>query len=65
MSSTTGSVRIRRTPQDVFDYIADPTRLPEWQDAVQRIDVERDSGEGRGTRVKETWRVQGRSMTAH
>jgi uncharacterized protein YndB with AHSA1/START domain len=64
MSSISGSVRIRRTPQDVFDYIADPTRRPEWQDAVQRIDVESHSAEGRGTRVKETRRVQGRSMTA-
>jgi len=64
MSSITGSVRIRRTPEDVFDYIADPTRRPEWQDAVQRIDIEHRTGQGRGTRVKETRRVQGRSMTA-
>src|SRR5947209_413191 len=64
MSSITGSVLIRRTPEDVFDYIADPTRRPEWQDAVQRIEVEHRTGDGRGTRVKETRRVQGRSMTA-
>ena len=64
MSSVTGSVRIRRTPEDVFDYIADPTRRPEWQDAVQRIVIESQSGDGRGTRVRETRRVQGRSMTS-
>jgi uncharacterized protein YndB with AHSA1/START domain len=64
MSSITGSVRIRRTPEDVFDYVADPARRPEWQDAVQRIDIEHRTGEGRGTRVRETRRVQGRLMTA-
>lgn len=64
MSSITGSIRIRRTPEDVFGYIADPTRRPEWQDSVQRIDIEHQTPEGRGTRVKETRRVQGRSMTA-
>jgi uncharacterized protein YndB with AHSA1/START domain len=64
MSSITGSVRIRRTPEDVFEYISDPTRRPEWQDAVQRIDVEHPAREGQGTRVRETRRVQGRSMTA-
>lgn len=64
MSSITGSVQIHRTPEDVFDYIADPTRRPEWQDAVQRIEVEHRTGDGRGTRVRETRRVQGRSMTA-
>jgi uncharacterized protein YndB with AHSA1/START domain len=64
MSSITGSVRIRRTPEDVFNYIADPTRRPEWQDAVQRIEIEDSPGDGPGIRVKETRRVQGRSMTA-
>lgn len=64
MTSITGSVRIRRTPKDVFDYIADPTQRPEWQDSVQAIEVEHRTAEGRATRVKETRRVQGRSMTA-
>jgi hypothetical protein len=64
MSSIHGSVRISRTPDDVFDYIADPTRRPQRQDAVQRTDIERRTAAGRGTRVKETRRVPGRSMTA-
>jgi carbon monoxide dehydrogenase subunit G len=31
------SVRIRRTMQEVFDYVADPVNLPSWNSAVQTV----------------------------
>jgi uncharacterized protein YndB with AHSA1/START domain len=65
MSSVIESVEIARSPDDVFRYIAEPTRRPEWQDAVETVKVERLTPEGVGTRVRESRRVQGttRSFT--
>ncbi|KMO97571.1 SRPBCC family protein [Streptomyces roseus] len=34
MSAIRKSIDISRTPEDVFDYVTDPTRLPEWQDSA-------------------------------
>ncbi len=58
-----GSVDIDRTPEDVFGYVADATRRPEWQDAVEKIEVRRSTPGGVGSRVRETRRVQGTSRT--
>jgi uncharacterized protein YndB with AHSA1/START domain len=59
----TSSVEIKRTPQDVFAYIADPTQRPRWQDAIEHIEVVQATPEGVGTQVRETRRVQGASRT--
>ena len=59
-----GSVQIRRSPQEVFDYVAAPMQRPHWQDAVVSIEVEHMTPAGVGTRVRETRRVQRRTMTA-
>ena len=64
MSPIRGSVEIGRSAQDVFNYISDATQRPQWQHAVQRIQVERSTPVGVGSRVRETRRVQGRSITA-
>jgi uncharacterized protein YndB with AHSA1/START domain len=63
MPPITSSVEIRRSPQDVFRYVADPTARPEWQDALEHIEVVRTTPEGVGTRVRETRRIQGSSRT--
>ncbi|MFE2874623.1 SRPBCC family protein [Streptomyces roseus] len=34
MSAIRKSIDISRSPEDVFDYVTDPTRLPEWQDSA-------------------------------
>src|ERR671935_2522702 len=34
MASIVNSVEISRRPEDVFDYLTDPTHLPEWQESV-------------------------------
>ncbi|MGA9100504.1 SRPBCC family protein [Aeromicrobium sp.] len=35
-------VDIARTPQDVFDVVADPARLPEWQPSFAPADAGKD-----------------------
>ena len=32
------STEISRSPDDVFAYVTDPTRLPEWQESVVRAE---------------------------
>lgn len=34
MSAISKSIEIDRRPEDVFDYVTDPTHLPEWQDSA-------------------------------
>ncbi|MCY0928392.1 SRPBCC family protein [Streptomyces sp. H27-H1] len=34
MSAISKSIDIDRRPEDVFDYVTDPTHLPEWQDSA-------------------------------
>ena len=52
-------IEIARTPEAVFDYVADPTRFPRWQPDVVSVEVHAD---GRFTTVR---RIGGahRSMT--
>jgi uncharacterized protein YndB with AHSA1/START domain len=64
MTGIVGEVKIHCPTTDVFAYISDPSRRPEWQENVERIEVQQPSPGGLGTRVRETRRVSGRSMTA-
>ena len=34
------STEVARTPQEVFDYVSDATRLPEWQPSVEEAAAE-------------------------
>lgn len=43
MSPIAALVEIKRSPQDVFLYVADPTQRPNWQDALEHIEVVRTS----------------------
>lgn len=40
MNVIESSTRIARTPQEVFDYVSDAARLPEWQTSVHEAGVE-------------------------
>ena len=55
-------VRVERPPEEVFAYLADPERIPEWQASVAA--VERDSSEamGVGARWRETRVFMGRRI---
>jgi uncharacterized protein YndB with AHSA1/START domain len=63
MSPITSLVDIERSPQDVFRYVADPTQRPQWQDAIEHLEVIVTTPGGVGTQVRETRRIQGSSRT--
>lgn len=54
---------IARTPQEVFDYVSDPARLPEWQPAVHAATTEPRGVVAVGTRGQEVRRVLGGQRT--
>jgi uncharacterized protein YndB with AHSA1/START domain len=53
------TVDITRTPQEVFDYVSDATRLPEWQPDVEAAEAEPPGIPAVGMRGSETRRVPG------
>jgi uncharacterized protein YndB with AHSA1/START domain len=56
------STEISRSPDDVFAYVTDPTRLSEWQESVVRAESS-DIPVRVGTRARVTRRVGSREMT--
>jgi uncharacterized protein YndB with AHSA1/START domain len=54
------TTEIARRPEDVFAYVTDPTKLPEWQESVVRV---QSSGSGPGSTARITRRVGRREMT--
>jgi uncharacterized protein YndB with AHSA1/START domain len=60
MASIVESVEISRRPEDVFSYVTDPSRLPEWQESVVGVRQESDGPVAVGSRVVVTRRVGGR-----
>lgn len=51
------TIEISRPPQEVFDYVSDMARHPEWQDQLLAAVVETEGSTRVGTRVKQTRRV--------
>jgi uncharacterized protein YndB with AHSA1/START domain len=43
MAPIVNSIEISRRPEDVFSYVTDPSRLPEWQESVVSV---RRAGDG-------------------
>ena len=62
MAPIVASTEIARSPHDVFAYVTDPTRLPEWQESVVRAECS-DTPVRVGTRARVTRRVGRREMT--
>lgn len=50
---------VSRTPQEVFDYVTDPARLPEWQPSVEEAAAEPPAIRKVGMRGYEVRRVPG------
>lgn len=44
MRSVTASIEIAREPADVWEFVSDPTRYPEWVEATERM-LEVSAGE--------------------
>ncbi len=57
--SIEASIDIARTPQEVFDYVADASRLPDWQSSVESAATEPPGGRAVGVRGHEVRRVPG------
>jgi uncharacterized protein YndB with AHSA1/START domain len=55
----TGTVEITRSPHEVFEYITDPTRIPEWQPDVRTARFDSPAAVGVGTRGREVRHVMG------
>ena len=65
MAPIESSIDIARPPDEVFAYLADPSRFAEWQLDVVRVDVEGGGPPGLGARFTTTRRIGGveRTMT--
>jgi len=57
------STDIARTPQEVFDYVTDATRLPEWQPTVEEAGAEPPAVREVGMRGYEVRNVPGGPQT--
>lgn len=57
MAPIVNSVEISRSPEDVFSYVTDPSRLPEWQESVVSVRREGDAPLTVGSRVVTTRRI--------
>jgi len=66
MAAIVESIEISRRPEDVFSYVTDPSRLPEWQESVVAVRREGDAPLAVGSRAVVTRRVGRReqAMTA-
>jgi uncharacterized protein YndB with AHSA1/START domain len=66
MAPIVESIEISRSPEDVFSYVTDPSRLPEWQESVVGVRREDDGPIAVGSRAVVTRRVGRRewAMTA-
>ena len=53
------STDIARSPQEVFDYVSDPARLPDWQPTVDDAAFESPGVPAVGTQGHEVRRVPG------
>jgi uncharacterized protein YndB with AHSA1/START domain len=63
MAPLVHSVEISRRPEDVFAYVTDPSRFPEWQEAVVSARG-KDAGPMReGSRIELTRRMGRREQT--
>jgi uncharacterized membrane protein len=57
------TIEIGRPAQDVFAYVSDMARHPEWQEKLLAATVETEGPMRVGTRVKQTRRVGGGTRT--
>ena len=62
MASIVASTEISRAPDDVFAYVTDPNRLPDWQETVVKAESSQTPARV-GTRTRVTRRVGRRELT--
>jgi uncharacterized protein YndB with AHSA1/START domain len=57
MPPIVSTIEIARPPAEVYAYVTDPERFPEWQDDVVRVRVEGGRPPGVGARFTTTRRI--------
>ncbi len=57
MPPIVSSFEIARPPDEVYAYVTDPSRFPEWQHDVVRVRIQGDRPPGVGTRFTTTRRI--------
>jgi uncharacterized protein YndB with AHSA1/START domain len=63
MAPIQSSIEIARPPEAVFAYLTDPSRFPEWQRDVVRVDASGGRPPGLGARFTTTRRIGGVERT--
>jgi uncharacterized protein YndB with AHSA1/START domain len=63
MAAIVESIEISRSPEDVFSYVTDPSRLPDWQESVVSVRRQDDAPITVGSRAVVTRRVGRRERT--
>ena len=63
MAPMVHSVEIDRSREDVFAYVTDPSRFPEWQEAVLRASQQGSGPLQQGSRISLTRRMGKREQT--
>jgi uncharacterized protein YndB with AHSA1/START domain len=65
MSPIVSSIDIARPPDEVFAYVTDPPRFPEWQPDIVSVHVDSDRPPSVGSRFTTTRRIgrMDRTMT--
>jgi uncharacterized protein YndB with AHSA1/START domain len=56
------TVEIARPPADVFAYLADPSKVPEWQSSAVEAKLATDGAIGVGSRIEEVRSFVGRRV---
>jgi uncharacterized protein YndB with AHSA1/START domain len=57
MAPIVSTIEIARPPEEVFAYITDPSRFPEWQEDVLRAGMQDDRPPAVGSRFTTTRRI--------
>jgi uncharacterized protein YndB with AHSA1/START domain len=57
MPPIVSDIEIARPPDEVYAYVTDPSRFPEWQHDVVRVRLEGDPPPGVGSRFTTTRRI--------
>ena len=58
----TTAVRVKRPPEEVFAYVADPNRHAEWSNAVQESKLEGFGPVAKGSRYRQKIKFMGRTI---
>jgi uncharacterized protein YndB with AHSA1/START domain len=56
------SLEIKRAPEEVFDYLADPRKVAQWQAWAIEIHQESEGQVGVGTRFRDVRKLLGRTI---